>query len=170
MIDEDTFLMTTLGLAVVSGPSTGTTGEFRTPTVLAGRSQECGFSIDDPTVSRLHFSVSFVRGRWEITDAGSSSGTAVNGALVGDVGTTCVLHDGDRISAGRTVIVVALPSERRDVQPDLEFDPGPSLQMAAPATIRPAGRVAARPLRSWLPWALIALLCIFIAAFVVASC
>ncbi len=170
MLDDDGFEIAPIGLKVVSGPATGATGRFERPDVLVGRSRDCVFPIDDPTVSRLHFSITFARGRWELTDAGSSSGTAVNGVMTGDVGTNCVLHDGDRISVGTTVIVVTLESERVDTGLDDELMPDMVVKVAPPAPLRSA---AVRPRSTfvrWLPWALLVLLAAFLGAYFARSC
>jgi len=156
-------------LKVVSGPATGAARLFDQPSIMVGRSIECSFRVDDPTVSRLHFSLAFVRGRWELTDAGSSSGTAINGQPGGEVGALCVLHDGDRISAGRSVIVVSIESERANAAVDLDFDSGEIIELGQPAQIRPTGPVARKGVARLLPWIIGGVLLAFIVAFAVGS-
>jgi len=184
-VDDDGFIVTTISCRVVSGPDSGLSCSFTSDTVLVGRAPECQIRLEDPTVSRLHFSLCFNRGRWEITDAGSSSGTALNGELLGDIGAIKVVHDGDRISAGRSVIVIEIESERQvsdpalpsspsgrgDAEPgSLSIDPAASLRLGTPAAIRPVPPPPGRggiKLSTWVPISIIALAAIFIVALLV---
>lgn len=184
-IDDDGFKVTTISCRVVSGPDSGLSCSFTGDTLLIGRAPECQLRLEDPTVSRLHFSLCFNRGRWEIVDAGSSSGTALNGDLLCDIGAIKVVHDGDRISAGRSVIVFEIDSERTGSDPifpsnpaspaDAEsssssIDPAASLRLGTPASIRPVPpkpeRVAIK-LSTWIPTSIIALAAIFIIALLI---
>lgn len=172
-VDDDGFIVTTISCRVVSGPDSGLSCSFTSDTVLVGRAPECQIRLEDPTVSRLHFSLCFNRGRWEITDAGSSSGTALNGDLLGDIGAIKVVHDGDRISAGRSVIVIEIESERSASDPESglsSIDPAASLRLGTPASIRPVPpppdrRVIKRSI--WIPISIITLAAVFIIALLV---
>lgn len=157
-----------IGLRVLSGPGAGGSRVFAQPTIMVGRSADCTFQIDDPTVSRLHFSLAFVRGRWELTDAGSSSGTAVNGKPGGDVGSLCVLHDGDRISAGRSVVEVSIESERSEAA-DLDIEPDPACSPVGTTGAAPPSGDGRSPRRTWLPWLVGAIVISAIAVFAATS-
>ena len=68
--------------------------------VIIGRLPESDVSVPDPGVSRRHAEVRRQDGRYVVTDLGSTNGTMVNEAPVGER----VLEDGDRITIGRTVL------------------------------------------------------------------
>ena len=55
--------------------------------VSVGRSVDATFQISDPSISRIHFKVSFdaVSSTWELTDDGSANGCWVNGVQITSV-------------------------------------------------------------------------------------
>jgi hypothetical protein len=62
--------------------------EPRTPRLLLptddgvktlGRSTSCDFVVEDASVSRVHATIEFVEGRWQLRDSGSVNGTRLNG-------------------------------------------------------------------------------------------
>jgi hypothetical protein len=66
-------------------------------TTRVGRGPECEVVLDDPLVSRVHFSIEHGASGWVLSDHGSGNGTFVNGYRV----TLPVLvGEGDEISAG----------------------------------------------------------------------
>lgn len=85
---------------VVAGPAAGRRIALRGTRMTAGRLADNPVPLDDPTVSRQH--AAFVRrgGRWWIVDLGSTNGTSVNGTA----GAEHLLHAGDRVELGETVL------------------------------------------------------------------
>ncbi len=71
--------------------------------VVIGRAEDCNMVIDDPTVSRRHARLVTRGERWEITDLGSTNGTAVNGWRVD----AALVGEGDEITVGATTLVLA---------------------------------------------------------------
>ncbi|MEO0629410.1 MAG: SpoIIE family protein phosphatase [Planctomycetota bacterium] len=70
---------------LLMAPLGGTVKPVRLPingALLIGRSDEAGWSIPDPSVSRRHASILGKGGAWHVTDLGSKHGTAVNGERV----------------------------------------------------------------------------------------
>jgi|TARA_R110002110_G_scaffold350986_2_gene560992 pSer/pThr/pTyr-binding forkhead associated (FHA) protein len=70
--------------------------------ITLGRDPSCSFTIDDDSfVSQLHFRIYDYEGQPMLEDLGSTNGTFHNGNKV--VGSK-LLHSGDRIQVGTTVI------------------------------------------------------------------
>jgi hypothetical protein len=67
---------------------------------VIGRLAESDVPVSDPGVSRRHAEVRRQNGDFVLTDLGSTNGTRVNEAVVGER----VLEEGDRITIGRTVL------------------------------------------------------------------
>lgn len=67
---------------------------------VIGRLAESDVPVSDPGVSRRHAEVRRRDGDFVLTDLGSTNGTRVNEAVVGER----VLEEGDRITIGRTVL------------------------------------------------------------------
>lgn len=68
--------------------------------VRIGRQADNDLVVADPGVSRHHAEVTNERGTCTLRDLGSTNGTLVNGARIGEH----ALRDGDRISLGSTVV------------------------------------------------------------------
>ena len=68
--------------------------------VIIGRLAESDIVLADPGASRRHAEVRRDHGRYVITDLGSTNGTMVNEATIGER----PLEEGDRITIGRTVL------------------------------------------------------------------
>lgn len=68
--------------------------------VTIGRLAESDVSLADPGASRRHAEVRREDGRYRLVDLGSTNGTRVNEAVIGDR----LLEEGDRITIGRTVL------------------------------------------------------------------
>ena len=67
---------------------------------MIGRLPECAVALSDPQVSRHHAEVRPDHDGYRLVDLGSMNGTLVNGTAVRER----VLHDGDEISVGATVM------------------------------------------------------------------
>ena len=65
-----------------------------------GRMPDCAVALSDPQVSRHHAEVRPGHGEYRIVDLGSTNGTLLNGAVVGEH----ALADGDEIVVGNTTI------------------------------------------------------------------
>ncbi|MDA0789967.1 MAG: FHA domain-containing protein [Proteobacteria bacterium] len=78
---------------------------------LIGRRSECDISLKDPAVSGNHAEISRVKGRFIITDLGSTNGLHIGGRKI----TQHVLKDGDLLSVGEHQLKVMLsPGEVGD--------------------------------------------------------
>ena len=51
--------------------------------VIGRDATQCDLSIDDPTVSRRHASITWMDGRWMVSDLGSKNGTSIDGVSAG---------------------------------------------------------------------------------------
>lgn len=72
-------------LLVLSGPDAGGVHLLHGGEIRVGRSAEVEIPLDDPDVSRLHCVLSVAEdGALTVRDPGSTNGTAVNGAPIGD--------------------------------------------------------------------------------------
>ncbi|MEU5598101.1 FHA domain-containing protein [Streptomyces sp. NPDC020298] len=72
-------------LHVVAGPDAGGVHLLHGGQVTIGRSADADVPLDDPDVSRLHCAVTVAAdGRVSVADLGSTNGTALDGARVGD--------------------------------------------------------------------------------------
>ena len=67
---------------------------------LVGRNSDCTVSLADPRASRRHAEIRPTADGFVLADLGSMNGTLVNGTAVKER----VLHDGDEISVGATVM------------------------------------------------------------------
>jgi hypothetical protein len=65
-----------------------------------GRNADCTVTLADPRASRRHAEIRWTGDGFAIADLGSMNGTLVNGVAVHER----VLHDGDEISVGATVM------------------------------------------------------------------
>jgi pSer/pThr/pTyr-binding forkhead associated (FHA) protein len=66
-------------LVMVAGPAVGTEFPLGDTPLTIGRAEECGISINHPSVSRFHAEIRPIgKNRYEITDKGSSNGIRVN--------------------------------------------------------------------------------------------
>jgi len=68
--------------------------------VIIGRLADSDVVVADPGVSRQHAEVRRENDGYVITDLGSTNGTMVNEAMIGER----TLQAGDRITIGRTVL------------------------------------------------------------------
>jgi hypothetical protein len=87
-------------LVTVAGPTPGKVFSLTTDRVSLGRLPESDVLLSDPGASRRHAEIRHEDGNWVIVDLGSTNGTMVNEATVGER----PLQDGDRITIGHTVL------------------------------------------------------------------
>jgi FHA domain len=83
-------------------------GEFRLlqPEAPIGSTEDNLFVIRKPSISRRHAILAFRRGRYEISDLGSTNGTFVNGHRIN---TSTAVEPGDEIRIGDAIFVLAKP-------------------------------------------------------------
>ena len=98
--------MTEIHLIVLTGSSSGETLVVRPPEATIGRSHKATLRIDDPSLSRLHFSISIAEDNATVQDLGSSNGTTLNGAPVTQEPRP--LHAGDVLTAGDVALRVEM--------------------------------------------------------------
>ncbi len=92
-------------LVIESGPRHGEVLPLERGLNLFGRSEECQFRFDDPTISSRHCEIHVGEMEVKIRDLGSSNGTTVEGAPVGEK----ELKDGQRLALGDVVMRVVIP-------------------------------------------------------------
>jgi anti-anti-sigma factor len=85
-----------------------------------GRSRDCEYVIDHPTVSRKHLEIRLEGNRWRLRDFASRNASLVNGRQVDEVD----LHDGDVVGLGHEV----------NLRFSLAEPPGATDLLASPAT------------------------------------
>lgn len=85
-------------MALLENGLSGEASLLRARHVLGRDPQRCDTVIADPYVSRIHASICWTAGRWELHDHGRN-GTFVSGRFVGE-GECVVLRDGDLIQFG----------------------------------------------------------------------
>ncbi len=93
--------MPTAALLVLQGVDQGKRVTIEGGPVFVGRGPENEVRVLDTEVSRRHARLEWHDGQWQLTDEGSSNGTFVNGVAV----RTKLLHEGDQVQIGRTVLV-----------------------------------------------------------------
>lgn len=71
--------------------------------VTVGRAPDCSLVVPVPTVSRQHLRLSHVRGRWMVSDLGSTAGTRRQGTLL-RINEPVPLIDGDTLDLGAGVL------------------------------------------------------------------
>jgi len=103
-------------LAVRSGPQKGKTFDLAGTDATIGRSSSNDIQLDDTGVSRNHALLGFKNGRFTVLDAGSASGTIVNGEkLAGGI-----LQGGGTLTVGDTSLTLV----KVERQPNAPANPG----------------------------------------------
>ena len=96
-------------LVATGGPAAGSRVALGPGKYTVGRDPGADITIDDPSLSRRHFTVSIGRdGSVEIGDAGSSNGTAIEGTGIPNESVHRVAP-GDAVEAGRSTFAVTAP-------------------------------------------------------------
>ncbi|MFX4294789.1 FHA domain-containing protein [Streptomyces bohaiensis] len=136
----------TARLLVVAGPDAGGVHLLRDGEVLIGRSAQADIPLDDPDVSRRHCVVTVAPdGALTVRDCGSTNGTTVDGAVVGE--RPGPLPEGADLRVGESVLRVvaarAVPAPRAAAVAPPERPGGLHLPGARTAG-SDAGRGAAR--------------------------
>lgn len=90
------------GLTVVAGPAAGSSVVIGEEALTIGRGTECGLSIADRGLSRIHVKIVHASdGIVNLIDLGSTNGTLVNGERV----TAVILRNGDEIQLGPATVL-----------------------------------------------------------------
>jgi hypothetical protein len=88
-------------LQAISGPVTGFAAVLNPAGSMIGRSSACDFVLPDMSVSRQHARIVYANGAWFVQDAGSKTGTYLNGVQIGAARLTA----GDRLRVGNSEIL-----------------------------------------------------------------
>lgn len=106
-------------LTVIEGPDTGATLKAQASEVSVGTAQGNNLVVNDPTVSRHHFSITATPKGFLLQDLGSSNGTQVGGVRV----ERGYVEDGARVRAGRTTLRIDQVDEdiRQALSPEERF-------------------------------------------------
>ena len=70
--------------------------------VIGRDATQCDLSIDDPTVSRRHASITLMDGRWMVSDLGSKNGTNIDGVSAGSRASP--LRSGQSVTFGKVTL------------------------------------------------------------------
>jgi signal transduction histidine kinase len=100
-------------LFVIQGADQGKRFEFKSSPVALGRENSNAIRLHDTEVSRRHAELRQEEDAFRVVDLGSANGTYVNGQLVDQA----LLHTGDRLQLGQTVMLFTegASSPRRDL-------------------------------------------------------
>jgi pSer/pThr/pTyr-binding forkhead associated (FHA) protein len=90
-------------LKILRGPDLGVTFVVRGSKVSIGRGEENDVVLTDMRASRKHCEIYFSNGTWNVQDAGSANGIAINGKP----GRSAAIKTRDTIGLGETVIEFA---------------------------------------------------------------
>lgn len=86
-------------LQVIAGPEIGRIINLSKVPQVIGRHSGCDIVLSDSSVSRRQARLERIRGRFAITDLGSTNGTWVNGSRI----VSKILEPGDEVALGTTV-------------------------------------------------------------------
>jgi len=95
-------------LLVLAGPLKDATIPLAEGEITVGREASNGIAITDPSVSRKHFLLSGLSGRFHVRDLDSRNGTLVNGTATQEQS----LQHGDEITAGDSSFLFLLEDEQ----------------------------------------------------------
>jgi len=124
-------------LIVIDGPAAGKRWPLDVGKIVTiGRVDQATIIIrDDPLLSNLHFALEWDGPNCRVRDLNSKFGITVNNVKVD----AAVLHDGDRVKAGRSEFMVTLPTEQAEAGAD-GIMPPPSVANA-PSPTTAAGEI-----------------------------
>jgi len=89
-------------LEIIEGPGTGGIFQLDKEEIHLGRHSQCEVVLQDLEISRRHMCFILSPEGWLLDDLGSTNGTLVNGQRI----MRQVVHLGDRIQAGQTVLIM----------------------------------------------------------------
>ncbi|MFD6948083.1 FHA domain-containing protein, partial [Streptomyces roseolus] len=137
--DDRTDLATagsTARLHVVAGPDAGGVHLLHGGPIRIGRSVEADVPLDDPDVSRAHCTVTVAGdGRVTVADLGSTNGTTLDGAPVGD--RPVPLRPGALLRLGESTLRLTAPHDDADPGP-LPTSPDGEGHLRVPLAAAPA--------------------------------
>ncbi|HXG64263.1 MAG TPA: DUF309 domain-containing protein [Blastocatellia bacterium] len=107
-----------------SGPQAGERLALDKPKLIFGRHLSCDCVLSHPTVSRQHFCIERMSGKYFLVDQESNNGTFANGERVSWV----ELKNGDRIQAGPFIWTVELPEEQERMRDNPAGENGAALE------------------------------------------
>ncbi len=123
-----------LSIAIQAGIGAGKTYPLSEETVI-GRSEQASIHILDSRASRRHAVIRKLTQGYQLTDAGSTNGTFLNGELMSG---PSWLHVGDMISIGETQIkVIRSGDQLSDIPNDRTIFAGGNPQSPAPSSPNP---------------------------------
>lgn len=120
----------TARLHVVGGPDAGGVHLLHGGRVRIGRSAEADIPLDDPDVSRLHTSVTVEAGRVTVADLGSTNGTELDGASVGE--RPVPLPPGALLRVGESTLTLSLERPATATGAACPVPPPPVNRLAVP--------------------------------------
>lgn len=88
-------------LEIIKGNDEGKVYSLDQDNIIVGRQGDCDIQLKDEEISRKHFRIYFENNRCFIQDLGSTNGTYINKIKVDKY----MLHPGDKIKAGQSLIV-----------------------------------------------------------------
>jgi len=100
-------------LRIIFGNDRGSIHELQSGMHDVGRHESCAVVLNDPAVSRRHFSLDVSESSVRVIDAGSGNGTKVNGKLVDGL----LLEHGARLEVGTTVMRYEDPTKQAEGLP-----------------------------------------------------
>jgi len=117
-------------------PASPVTREFKLlkSQVVLGSDERNDFVISDSTVSRRHAKITYHRGRYELTDLGSSNGTFLNGRKIGKA---VRLKEGAELRFGnsRFVFSMATPAQASKPGRNHPFSPRLAVELVLAALV-----------------------------------
>jgi signal transduction histidine kinase len=143
-------------LIVIKGADEGKQVDLTEPVLTVGRDSTNHIRLHDTEVSRRHAEFRQDGGDYRLVDVGSANGTFVNNEVVKEV----VLHPGDHILIGQSILVYTAERSSDRPPPDLADQirmiarPDDELSSAIIKTIGEAegSRILAQPDQAGTPW------------------
>ncbi len=101
-------------LFYIEGNKKGATFELTPPGVSIGRESDNDIMLDSEASSRYHAKLELRDGDWFLKDLGSTNGTKLNDAKIGS---DTKLHEGDRITIGKEVLLFGTTADSKKETP-----------------------------------------------------